>query len=138
MQDLFTQTQLELLKRNGSDKRTGKDHVPVVKLFTPNAACTWLLTELMELEIEEQDSVAFGLCDLGFGFPELGYVSLNEICALKDKIGVFVERDLHFEGQYPLSVYTEAAWDNEAIVEDEAVLAQFAQRMGKRKVEQPG
>ena len=39
------------------------DFVPVVKFFTPDAGCTWLLTEL---EPEEPD-IAFGLCDLGVG-----------------------------------------------------------------------
>jgi hypothetical protein len=48
------------------------DFVPVVKLFTPDAGATWLLTEL---DPDDQDT-AFGLCDLGLGCPELGYVSL--------------------------------------------------------------
>jgi Protein of unknown function (DUF2958) len=34
------------------------DFKPVVKLFTPDARCTWLLTEL------GLDDIAFGLCDL--------------------------------------------------------------------------
>jgi hypothetical protein len=34
------------------------DFLPVVKLFTPDADCTWLLTEL---DAEEPD-IAFGLC----------------------------------------------------------------------------
>jgi hypothetical protein len=50
------------------------DHKPVVKLFTPDANCTWLLTELDPDEPTE----AFGLCDLGLGCPELGYVSLSD------------------------------------------------------------
>jgi hypothetical protein len=40
----------------------------VVKLFTPDAQCTWLLTEL------GNDDIAYGLCDLGMGTPELGLV----------------------------------------------------------------
>jgi Protein of unknown function (DUF2958) len=35
------------------------DFKPVVKLLTPDAQCTWLLTEL------GLDDIAFGLCDLG-------------------------------------------------------------------------
>jgi Protein of unknown function (DUF2958) len=38
------------------------DFKPVVKLFTPDAQCTWLLTEL-------DDGLLFGLCDLGKGEP---------------------------------------------------------------------
>jgi hypothetical protein len=42
------------------------DFPPVVKLFTPDANCTWLLSEI---DPEEPD-IAFGLCDLGMGSPE--------------------------------------------------------------------
>jgi Protein of unknown function (DUF2958) len=51
------------------------DFWPVVKLFTPDAGCTWLLTEI---DPEDPD-IAFGLCDLGMGCPELGPVSLSEL-----------------------------------------------------------
>ncbi|TGT35835.1 DUF2958 domain-containing protein [Mesorhizobium sp. M8A.F.Ca.ET.165.01.1.1] len=40
------------------------DHVPVVKLFKPIGTATWLLTEL-----DADGDTLFGLCDLGFGFP---------------------------------------------------------------------
>ena len=39
-----------------------------MKLFTPDANATWLLTELDPVEPDR----AFGLCDLGLGYPELG------------------------------------------------------------------
>jgi hypothetical protein len=51
------------------------DFEPVVKLFTPDGNATWLLTELNP----DFDHLAFGLCDLGLGEPELGYVSLHEL-----------------------------------------------------------
>jgi hypothetical protein len=51
----------------------------------------------------------FGLCDLGFGFPELGYVSLAELSALKGPLGLPVERDLHFVADKPLSAYADEA-----------------------------
>ena len=51
------------------------DFEPVVKLFNPCGAATRLLTE-----IDPDDaSAAWGLCDLGMGFPELGTVSRNEL-----------------------------------------------------------
>ena len=56
------------------------DFFPVVKLFTPDANATWLLTELDPVD----EDCAFGLCDLGLGFPELGYASLNEISLLSE------------------------------------------------------
>jgi hypothetical protein len=55
------------------------DFLPVVKLFTPDAACTWVLTEL---DPDDPD-IAFGLCDLGIGFPELGSVSLSELASIR-------------------------------------------------------
>ena len=81
------------------------DFRPVVKLFTPDAGCTWLLTEIDP----EHPDIAFGLCDLGMGFPELGSVSLSEIAALRGKLGLPVERDLHFQADRTLSIYAEEA-----------------------------
>ena len=75
MQTLISIEQREQMIQNGL--QTQKDHIgnhwPVVKLFTPDANCTWLLSEL---DPEEPD-IAFGLCDLGLGFPEIGSVSFN-------------------------------------------------------------
>jgi hypothetical protein len=55
------------------------DHHPVFKLFTPDGAATWLISEV---DPDDPDRL-FGLCDLGLGIPELGYVSLAEITALR-------------------------------------------------------
>ena len=59
------------------------DFPPVVKLFNPSGAATWLLTEL---DPEDPD-IAFGLCDLGTGFPELGSVSLRELASVRGPLG---------------------------------------------------
>jgi hypothetical protein len=60
------------LVENGrtSEERDGFDPFPVVKLFTPDAGATWLMTEAYP---EGSDIRLFGLCDLGMGCPELGY-----------------------------------------------------------------
>lgn len=84
---------------------TPLDPRPVVKLFTPDANATWLLTELDP----EDDDLAFGLCDLGLGEPELGYVRISEIEALRGPLRLPVERDLHFSATRPLSAYYDAA-----------------------------
>jgi hypothetical protein len=76
-----------------------------VKLFTPDAGCTWLLSEI---DPEDPDH-AFGLCDLGMGYPELGYVSLNELASVRGKFGLPVERDLHFTPKGALSAYADNA-----------------------------
>lgn len=73
------------------------EHKPVVvKLFTPDAQCTWYLTDA-EKE-EDGDLRMFGLCDLGLGFPELGYVMLSELTIVRGKLGLPVERDLYYSG----------------------------------------
>jgi hypothetical protein len=82
-----------------------KDHEPVVKLFTPDGNATWLLTEA---DADDPDRL-FGLCDLGLGTPELGYVSLAELTALRGMLGLPIERDLHFIADKPLSAYAEEA-----------------------------
>jgi DUF2958 family protein len=81
------------------------DFHPVVKLFTPDANCTWLLSEIDP----ENEDVGFGLCDLGMGYPELGSVSLSEITALRGKLGLPVERDLHFKAEKSLAAYANEA-----------------------------
>lgn len=84
------------------------DVVPVVKLFTPDAGCTWLLTELDP----ESPDLAFGLCDLGLGYPELGYVSLTELATVRGHLRLPVERDLYFSPDKPLSAYAAEARAN--------------------------
>lgn len=91
--------------RNGDDDLQPIDPFPVVKLFTPDAGATWLLTELDP----EDDDLAFGLCDLGLGEPELGYVRISELEALRGPLRLPVERDLHFTASRPISVYFEEA-----------------------------
>jgi hypothetical protein len=83
----------------------GTDHVPVVKLFAPDGAATWLFTEV---DPDDPDRL-FGLCDLGLGYPELGYASLTEISSVRGRFGLKVERDAHFIGSKPLSVYADDA-----------------------------
>ena len=46
---------------------------PVVKFFNPTGVGTWLISEM------DEQGIMFGLCDLGMGSPELGYVALQEL-----------------------------------------------------------
>lgn len=100
---LITNVQAEVLRANGARRAAGEeiDPPPVVKLFTPDANATWLLTEL---DPSDPD-LAFGLCDLGLGSPELGSVRLSQIAELRGRAGPAVERDLHFTAKGPLSGY---------------------------------
>lgn len=104
---LFTEKNLNKLKENGRKqsavKGTSKeiDFEPVVKIFTPDAGATWLLSEI---EPEDHD-IAFGLCDLGMGFPELGSVRISELEEVRGKLGLPAERDLGFHAKKVLSEY---------------------------------
>lgn len=103
---LLTQCQTYDLLRNGRSNPNGEqDLTPVVKLFTPWANATWLLTELKP---DDQD-IAFGLCDIGLGSPELGYVSLSELRSLRGPAGLTVERDLSFKAGKTLQAYADEA-----------------------------
>jgi hypothetical protein len=129
---LLTQSIREQLLANGRRQepvRGTEDEIdfrPAVKLFTPDAGCTWLLTEL---DPEEPD-IAFGLCDLGMGCPELGCVRISEIESVRGRLGLPVERDLHFTADYPLSVYARASHTARAITERREALAQAAAAAG--------
>jgi hypothetical protein len=79
---LMTKAQRAQLAQNGIAQRKARDRgeecidfPPVVKLFTPDAGATWLLSEVYP----DDPDIAFGLYDLGAGFPELGDVSIAEI-----------------------------------------------------------
>ncbi len=111
---LLTQDQRARLIANS---KTSGDHVPVVKFFNPVGAGTWLFSEL-----DEDGDTLFGLCDLGFGCPEMGSASLSEIAALSLPFGLSIERDLCFEGRFPLTVYADAARLGGSITEDEVRL----------------
>lgn len=72
-----------------------KGDLPAVCVFTPDAGATWVLWEY-------GDGIAFGLCDLGLGFPELGYVALDDLVGVRGALGLPVEVDTsvktRFEG----------------------------------------
>ncbi len=98
-QQLLTNGQINIERREAG--LPGEDFRPVVKLFTPDAGCTWLLTEINP---RDQD-IAFGLCDLGQGDPELGTVSLAELAEVRGWTKLPVERDLTFVADRTLSAY---------------------------------
>lgn len=109
---ILTREQTERLARNGhanaermTDDGDTYDFEPVVKLFQPDGAATWLLTET---DPDDPD-IAFGLCDLGFGCPELGTVRLSELEAVSGRLGLAIERDLHFTPTGRLSTYAAKA-----------------------------
>lgn len=74
---------------------------PVVKFFNPTGVGTWLVSD-----IDEHGNM-FGLCDLGMGSPELGYVSIHEINAVRLPFGLSIERDRSFEADKSLIEYAD-------------------------------
>jgi hypothetical protein len=97
------------------------DPVPVLKLFNPVGAATWLATELYE-----DGDTLFGLADLGFGCPELGPFSLSEIASVRLPFGLGIERDEMFASAYPLSVWADAARKAGSILAAQIRLAALA------------
>lgn len=80
--------------------RNDGNEEPVVHLYLPGTGCQWLLTEV-DLDLD----IAFGLCDLGMGFPEMGYVSLHEIL---ESTGMLC-RTLDFKARAGLMEYAHQA-----------------------------
>lgn len=105
-------------------RRRDVDHMPVVKLFNPLGAATWLATEL-----DEDGDTLFGLADLGFGCPELGSFSLTEMSSVRLPLGLGIERDLWFEGTFPISVYAAAARNAGRIALDDDLLQAAAEAL---------
>ncbi len=83
---LITDQIHDQLLANGARFATNADFdpPPAVKLFTPDAGATWLLASLDPAA----PAIAFGRCDLGLGFPELGTVSLTELAEVRGAIGL--------------------------------------------------
>lgn len=106
-QKLILAEQMTKLKQNGAEAAKtgdGSNFQPVVKFFMPGGGATWLISE-----IADDGDTLFGLCDLGHGSPELGYVSLDELRAVRGRFGLKVERDTHFKAKKTIAEYADEA-----------------------------
>ena len=114
-QPLLTDEQRAQLLANGRITAEDGDHdpQPVVKLFTPDAHATWLLTELDPAD----GDTAFGLCDIGIGMPELGDVRISELASIVGPLKQPVIRDRYFQPTRPLSEYVRLAQENGSITD---------------------
>jgi hypothetical protein len=115
---LITSAQRQKLLENGRAQRAAIDRQdqvldlePVVKLTTPDGNATWLLTEL-----NPDIDLAFGLCDLGLGEPELGYVSLAELAVARGPLGLPLECDLNFAPTRTIAAYADLAREHRRII----------------------
>lgn len=97
----------DILLSNGIETACGReiDFHPVVKIFDPCGAAVWLLTEIDPADPRQ----AFGLCDLGIGCPELGYVDLDELAAVGRAFHHALRIDRAFRPTKRLSEYAAEA-----------------------------
>lgn len=109
------------------DELPEPDPLPLLKLFNPVGAATWIATEL-----DADGDTLFGLADLGLGCPELGSFSLSEIAGIGLPFGLAVERDIGFETAHPLSVWADAARRAGSIIAAEQGLSRTAPPPGDR------
>ncbi len=114
---LLTDDLRERLLANGRDR--GADHMPVVKFFNPLGEGVWLATEL-----DADGDTLFGLADLGC--LELGSFSLEELTSIHLPFRMGIERDILFTGDFPISVWAEAAREAGSIRAAERTLYRVA------------
>lgn len=71
---LLTEEQRTQMLSNGAARTRGEhtDPYPVLKLYTPDGDLSWVLSEL-----DVDGDLAYGLIDVGTGFPELGLGRVN-------------------------------------------------------------
>lgn len=100
----LTELQRTQMLANGAARARGEtiDPYPVVKLHTLDAGAVWLLVSL-------DGDQAYGLCDAGTGFPELGTVSLSALEGVRGPQGMRIATDPHFKPRQPLSAYAAQA-----------------------------
>lgn len=120
---LLTGTQRDRLLANGCQR--DQDHIPVVKFFNPLGAGVWLATEL-----DDAGDIMFGLADLGS--PELGSWSLEELSSVRLPFGMGIERDLLFTGDFPISVWAEAARETGSVRAAERLLYRVGARFPRK------
>lgn len=113
--ELITPEQERELLRQGTESEANPEaihpHKPVVKIF--GGPATWLISEASPSDPDR----LFGLCDLGMGFPELGYVSRSELEQVRiPPYGLPLERDLYFEADRTVTEYAKEARTHRRIV----------------------
>ena len=118
----------EQLIANG--RQRAADHIPVMKFFNPLAEGVWRATEL-----DADGHTLFGLADLGE--PELGSFSLAKMTAVRLPLGLGIERDILFEGLYPISTWAEMTRRTGSIRQAERMLHAVHRSATSRKSVNP-
>ena len=105
---LITKAARQQLAENFRETECGlnpMDLRPVVKLFYPAGTATWLLA----YTLPDQPEIAWGLADLGLGYPETGDIYLPELYLFRGRFNLGIERDLHFQADMSIGEYLEKA-----------------------------
>lgn len=89
------------------------EHMPVIKLFSENVNCTWILSDINH----ENQNMAYGLVDSGDGFPRMEDVEISYLENIED-----VKMDESFNPLYTIYTYEEAAKMCGKITEDDSDL----------------
>lgn len=96
---LLTQEILSEFKKQGPTNDKSADQIRVItKFFTPDAQCSWFITDWLP-----EEDLFFGYCSLGDpDCAELGYVSKADLESLRGCLGLPVERDLSWDSNITL------------------------------------
>jgi len=99
---LLTGVQQRQMLAHGEARARGEtiDPYPVAKLYTPDAGACWILVSLAS-----DGDLAYGLIDVGTGFPELGEVSLAMLEGLRGPRGMAVAMEPGYQPRKTLSAY---------------------------------
>lgn len=122
--ELFPADIVRRLRANGDASMHAIErlyHRPVIKIVNPYGLAMWLLTEI---DPAERDHV-YGLCDLGKGKPELGWVSREGLETAFVQRGAYrhpLERDASFAPRHGIDAYARAARTAGRITECPAAL----------------
>lgn len=106
MAKLMTAEQMRRLKRQWTEREQARkagavyNPRPVVKLFGPDTAATWLLAAL-----SPDDRIGWAVVDLGLGFVEIGEVDMAELKAARGRLGLPIERDRWFTADRSVDAY---------------------------------
>ncbi len=98
----LTDEQRRQMLANGEARARGEeiDPYPVLKLYTPDAGASWVLTAL-----DADGDTAYGLIDIGTGFTELGLVSLPMLAGIKGPRGLPVAIEPGYKPRKRLAAY---------------------------------
>lgn len=103
--DFFSLEQMQRLRENGilwlDHTVYDSEFEPIVKLFTPDAGCTWLVAAIHP----NDDDRILALCDVADGDPRICWTSIRELAERRGKLGRSVERDDDFAANATLGAY---------------------------------